>query len=376
MKNLYREIIPQIYEGVCNPDALNQLMDKIQEYSCLAGANIFSGDEIEQELNRFHICSDMITISEEYFSKGYHEIDVTIYKNILQNQNEGEFLLEKDILSVPGAHHPGADALNTVHNWCHKSYGMVSRGACLLNAKPNHWDFLGLHFKDLGQHSKLTFKNISLIVPHLAKVLTLNRPYTLLKHRYNAVLDVLDKFKLGVAILNLKSEVIIKNLAATRIIENDKIFTIKKTGILKFNSPDNIDLPTQLEILEKSIENPKSLSVSLPQKGRNARYLVEISCIRSNDVGSSNYFLVLIVDAKNTSIIDISGISELYNLTASEQSVSQHILDGLSNAEIAESRNVSQETVKSQVKSIYTKLGCEGRVQLVSLAHRVNLPID
>jgi DNA-binding NarL/FixJ family response regulator len=52
-------------------------------------------------------------------------------------------------------------------------------------------------------------------------------------------------------------------------------------------------------------------------------------------------------------------------LSSAEQDVVQRILEGCSNAEIAKLRRSSTNTVANQLRSIYSKLGVSGRLELV-----------
>ena len=60
-------------------------------------------------------------------------------------------------------------------------------------------------------------------------------------------------------------------------------------------------------------------------------------------------------------------------LTAREIEVLQAIVNGACNAEIAESLNITQETVKTHVKNILHKLKARDRTQAVVIALRASL---
>lgn len=60
-------------------------------------------------------------------------------------------------------------------------------------------------------------------------------------------------------------------------------------------------------------------------------------------------------------------LKQRYGLTDAELQVLEALARGLSNAQIAETRHVSVNTVKTQISGLYEKLGVSSRVQAVSL---------
>ncbi len=61
------------------------------------------------------------------------------------------------------------------------------------------------------------------------------------------------------------------------------------------------------------------------------------------------------------------------NLTEREKEVLRLVCDGLTNGEIATSLHVSRETVKSELKRIFRKIGVANRTQAAVLLVRHNL---
>ncbi len=57
-------------------------------------------------------------------------------------------------------------------------------------------------------------------------------------------------------------------------------------------------------------------------------------------------------------------------LSAAETEILQYLAAGLSNAEIADKRSVSLNTVKTHVSKIYQKLGVKSRSQAIALLHK------
>lgn len=55
-----------------------------------------------------------------------------------------------------------------------------------------------------------------------------------------------------------------------------------------------------------------------------------------------------------------------FGLTECEAVVARMLFDGARTAEIAEKRNVSRETVRTQAKAIYLKFGVRSQVALIA----------
>ncbi|WP_197033519.1 LuxR C-terminal-related transcriptional regulator [Bradyrhizobium sp. URHD0069] len=72
-------------------------------------------------------------------------------------------------------------------------------------------------------------------------------------------------------------------------------------------------------------------------------------------------------------IVPISRAQALGGLSARETEILKLIAQGLSNKEIARSLDIGPETVKSHLKSVFTKLGVERRAQAVSRAQTLGL---
>lgn len=64
-------------------------------------------------------------------------------------------------------------------------------------------------------------------------------------------------------------------------------------------------------------------------------------------------------------------LRNIYRLTKSEADVAISIANGYSSLETAESRGVTVDTVKSQLKSIYTKLDIQKQTELVRIVFTI-----
>jgi len=77
--------------------------------------------------------------------------------------------------------------------------------------------------------------------------------------------------------------------------------------------------------------------------------------------------------ARQDGLAPNSRVQALHALSPRETDILTLIAGGLSNKEIARSLYIGPETVKSHLKSVFTKLGVERRAQAVSRAQTLGL---
>ena len=68
-------------------------------------------------------------------------------------------------------------------------------------------------------------------------------------------------------------------------------------------------------------------------------------------------------------------IALAFNLTAAEAEVALSLVNGLKLADIAENKSVGIETVRSQVKNIFHKLGVNKQQEVVRMIVQTLLPV-
>ena len=74
-------------------------------------------------------------------------------------------------------------------------------------------------------------------------------------------------------------------------------------------------------------------------------------------------------------MVAVEGLAQSYALTATETLVCQMIAQGIKLRDIADSRNVSLETIKTQSRAIYTKTQTRNRHELVQRAQSIVPPL-
>jgi DNA-binding CsgD family transcriptional regulator/PAS domain-containing protein len=221
-----------------------------------------------------------------------------------------------------------------------------------------------------------------MLLPHIAKAIQVNRPVRLLEARFRAVLDALDRVLIGVAIVTPDRQVVTTNRRMTELLDDRDGLQRSANGALRAADPD------AREVLSRAITRAAATSVGadgasetvlVAPRAQRAGLLLEVCPLRDHDQGLDPSFtgaLVYAVDPERDDAVSTRGLQAMFNLSQAETQVAGLMAAGLTNAQIADHRNVSSETVKSQVASILSKTGAANRFDFLRLTLKVNLPIE
>lgn len=267
--------------------------------------------------------------------------------------------------------------------WLRESRGIGHRYTVKLSDNPAWIDLVTLNFA-VGRERITTAERetVSLFLPHLANAVELTRPFQLLKKRFDAVLSVLNRFHIGVFVMTGDADVVIHNVEAERIVDLHPSVQINRNSKLVLtNGPDQNTLQRLIrQSAQTSTAKGSESGSQFAVKGVPGQepLLVEVSPIRDRDldVQHNGYAIVMIVDPSNRTHVSLSGMQALFDLTQAEHDVFANLVEGLTAEEIAEARNTSVNTVRSQMKSLFNKTDTRRQAELIRLALSINLPID
>jgi len=261
--------------------------------------------------------------------------------------------------------------------------GVFRRMIARLNDNQSWFDAIAFQFDSSITHIPAATKIAAAgLLPHIAKAFELSRTYRLLREQYQAVLGALNHVQIGICIALPDGTVIVKNDEAVRVLEQGDGLSLGNRGRLICQDPilqsklNRGISNTALTAAGAAGASEFLLAVSRPSG--QPPVLLEVSPLRDSlnelDRGLSGA-LVSIIDPERSSPIGSVRLATAYKLTDAESAVCRFLIDGWTNQDIADSRNVSIETVKSQVASISQKTGTRRRADLIRLAVKTSPPI-
>ncbi len=197
---------------------------------------------------------------------------------------------------------------------------------------------------------------------HVARVLRLRSLVARESNHRQSLQDMIDATQLGVMVVDIGL----------------KIVTCSNAGRAYLNGNDGIGCREgRLEIMDHRTAAAIRASVrSVIQRDHSER--TTFLCARRS--GRAHYRLavlpagtingaVLVIEDPVADIdhARLSSLSRAYGLTASETQLAECLAGGLTLTEVADRRNISVETVRTQLKSIFAKTGAHRQSELVRL---------
>lgn len=265
-----------------------------------------------------------------------------------------------------------------------KAHGFKHRSGSLLNKDSWQIDRFAVQYGDERGPSTSQEKQIaSIILPHVAKALRIGRPLIHAKKDDPEFIKRMNKQSFGVAILDRNEQTIFSNTEFDRIVDSHPIFTKDSHGKLLLKDHDNTaryrSLITQQSVHAAQGAYPRRESLTFELGDTYTALFVEI-CPASDhpEVGNlpAGSRLITVLDTSLKHDVNGEIVTRFFPLTKTEKDVLSLVAQGFSNAEIAELRFRSIETINTQTKTILRKTLTRNRTELVQLSLSLNSPFS
>jgi len=376
------KLISDIYDLPLQPERWVGVFDDFAREIGAAGVTLQVFDPLH-EMHRMEIVSSIFhSISEDsvaIYEKKYKQSDSAVYQ-ALEKCRDSELRAD---FELSGIEEKDRDNAMPAVGWMRNNFNVDHRAACRLSLHGAWSDIFALQFS--AERGAITSEEkawAGFFIPHWSRVVEMHRTFHALKSRFDAVLGVLDRLHVGICLLSGYGEVVLVNEEARRIADLNDGFSIDKGGVPKAGvNRERGYLP---QAIDGALRTAKGTGAFIPlpfavqRRSGGDPFLIEVMPLRDGncklDAGFSGA-LLLIIDPMKTDVISTEGMAKIYQLTGAESEICRMLAIGMETDDVADARNISRETVRTHVKRILDKTGTKNRVQLVRLAHKVNLPV-
>lgn len=230
--------------------------------------------------------------------------------------------------------------------------------------------------KTLGVWNKEEISRLNLLVPHLKQAIAIQKEFTRLQTREQALKRGLDRLIMGLVLFDKELQVIYINPVAKSILEYHPAIYLQNNKIYAQNHKDTERIQKGLfkAISSNDFDNPSDFStaIGLRHPGCATTLPVLISTIHGvfdgfEAGGRYAHVVMCFSDPERSNPIEADKLAEVYELTRAEAQVAISIANGLSVEETASMNDVAVSTIRSQLKSIFRKLGINRQNELVKL---------
>lgn len=367
-------LITKIYGSVADCALWSDTLTEVADYLGAAGAIVFDEynrtdgrqvvavhsssrydpDLLEQYLINFN---DLEILDQDSFRRA------CTVSNDLRLISDTEFLTSNDFATRPNVQEM-------------KKFGLRHRAGTLLNRDIWYTDRFSLQYRE--NHGPITEEESDKarpLLPHLSKALSMARAFEKPATIMLGLEELTNMLPFGVCIITSKMEVIFQNREFMRLCEEHPAFGRDREGRLKLSHASGATkfhrMLTGADAHGTGKANPRREVVLFCDHDGASVVTAELSPLSSHrELGrlGQDAYLMLCLDIDRHHDIDASRVAQYFKLSNAEQEVLQLAMKGHSNAEVAEIRNISTETVKSQVSSLLQKTFSRNRTDLSRVA--------
>ncbi len=353
------DLIGDIYESSINFDHWSVVIEKLAAFSRSKSAVLVIHDREMKQLNYLHsygISKPVLALQNSPLGR----LDPGL--KVMRTQPPGKamnmYRLD-DREKVPPVVHALLSRLTDLYY-----FGGVN---CF---NDEHWHVgIGLHrTRHEGEFEPGMLELLEDLVPHFQRALRIQKEFTRLQLRQQMLQLELDRNVIGVVILGEEADPLYINPLAKRILEHHRAIKVCNNSLCAYKKDDDEQLQQAIRAALTSPDTPdqgQAIGLNHPEHATPLALLVvpttpghfaELSMVGHPKVA------VYLTDPEQPLPIAIDTLMNVYSLTEREAKVAIAIANGRDVSEIAEMHHVSVQTVRSQLKNIFSKTGVNRRL--------------
>lgn len=250
--------------------------------------------------------------------------------------------------------------------------GIHFRAGALLSKDTDAMDRFALQLRrKQGPIAEPARQWVEALLPHVAKSLSIGRAFFRERQDKRLLMQIIGALPFGVGVVHRDGSVLLANDEFDRLAARYRLQ--RAPGQLTMAS-----LPLALRKLLSGSDahgkhgaRPRHEAVFVAGEGEGLGLFLEVGPISQHcelDRFGPDVFLISALDSNRTHAINPEIVQKFFPISGSELAVLDLVVKGMTNAEIADVRGRSLETVNSQVKALIRKSGTRNRTELVRVA--------
>ncbi len=357
-------IISASYDAALSPPLWREVLTALAENIGLAGAAYLVVDKHTAEIDCLSVVGPAAEIRDDYV-RLYAPYD--LYKDLLDSTPPRRLVRLSD--SVPAS----VLRLNPWYNDCVRKYGISDVVGAKLFDSATHTVYLGIHEqKDREIRSSARTALLQELIDPLSKAARMQAHLHAAGLRSHAALGTLDQLSFGWFATESNGHIVEMNRAADRIVESGYGFRVRNNQLGARRSAEHAKLCT-LFARATARTGSKAGSMLVTRHRGLQPYVAMVSPLSPrHSVYNRPLAMVTVTTFGEQPIID-SRLTDLFGLSPAEVRLAAALLSGKRLTDIAATHGVEVTTLRTQLSSIFRKVGVKRQVDLVTLLSQLHL---
>ena len=371
------KVIGMIYEAALNPALWQDVLTEIVDFSGSTTAIFTATDQLSPNYDFVFTHNIPPESMRAYQDEQVKVLDMRLHTPYWAEKALGETVLQTFAFY---ADMPKDTDQFIFYEKCAKPTNITHVAAVLLERSAYSWAVFAVHRSpQLDEYSEQEEKILKRLGVHLRRALQIYRQITLLQEDKRNIYQVLDRFKIGVILINQDYRLCYANAIVKKVFEKSSILELDKNNSLKtlkiFQEKlnqlirsalfENDDLNNEAGgVLALYDDNDSSLMLSiLPFSETEAQYHQKQAIIFVTQTNQAQYL------AKDYLI-------QKYKLAKRELEVCDLFVNGLSLEQIAEHMDITYGSIRVYIKNIFSKTDCTSQTELMQLLMGITLEFE
>ncbi len=244
-------------------------------------------------------------------------------------------------------------------------------------AQSNRYRLMFALQRELGQpdYTEDDLQLVRLIAPHMAKAVQINRQMTDVSTQKHWALSALDRLRVGVILLDERGRPLFLNREAERLATTGNDFVAGREGLALPSATETACLQRMIADAAKVASGKAGTagnlhihlaSTSAAKLQFNVIPLPRDLSERAWEQSQCNGCVAVFISASGGPHLSWERMKRMYGFTQAEAKLAAQLAKGASLEAAAEANSVSIGTVRSHLKSIFTKTGVSRQAELVA----------
>lgn len=372
------QIIGLIYDAAINPYLWKNVLEEICIYTGSSTSIYTYMDQLNPKQNFVvaHNISEkeLITYAEENLDV----IDMRIHGDSMKQKGVGQpYTIDCSSYEFM----PNSDELKFFEK-CLKPSNICYLNGVLLDYGPYKWAVIAVHRPNTAsRYQQNELIKLERIAKHLRRSLQIYRHYHQVQAENSDYYKLFNQLDVGVILLNAQAELYFSNDIAQQVLRDSKELWIDQKNNLKTSASYQVRLDQLIEsCLNKSsvkINNKQEqggvMGISIPNHAQPIMLtifpLTDDHSSELNQIARQKVVAIFISKPSEKKIIPPGILKDLFSLSPREVEICDLFLNGSDFEKLAEHCSITMSSLRTYMKIIYSKTGCNSQTELLRLLH-------